>query len=62
MNENSRFIAVDRSNNPDFPAGEQETLSPRVLGLGQGEVTIPENFDQIAAVEIAELFSGAPAC
>lgn len=34
------------------------TLPPRVLGLGQGEATIPEDFDRMAADEIADLFAG----
>ena len=34
------------------------TLSPRVLGLGQGEAKIPNDFDQIAADDIAAMFGG----
>jgi prevent-host-death family protein len=33
-------------------------LPPRVLGLGQGEATIPADFDRMAAEEIAGLFEG----
>lgn len=36
-------------------------LPPRVLGLGQGEATIPEDFDRMAADEMADLFGGGGA-
>ncbi len=38
------------------------SLPPRVLGLGQGEATgnaaIPEDFDRLAADDIADMFGG----
>ena len=36
----------------------EQALSPRVLGLGQGEVKIPDDFDRMAADDVLVMFAG----
>ena len=44
-------------------AGDEDPVNPprRRLGLLAGQCSVPEDFDQIASEEIADLFEGLPA-
>jgi antitoxin (DNA-binding transcriptional repressor) of toxin-antitoxin stability system len=51
------LVQVTRLADPDSP-----TTSPRRrLGLLAGQCSLPDDFDQIASDEIADLFEGLPA-
>ena len=40
------------------PLEEAATATPRRLGLLRGQCSVPEDFDQIAAESLADLFEG----
>ena len=44
-----------------IPLGPEETGTARRLGFMQGEISIPDDFDQMGSEEIARLFAGGGA-